>query len=87
MTRTEDKIDHFWQEGEAVVGNIRANNFSARYTTTFTATRDGNITLELDADDGYKLLLNGREEINTWTRNRLAPGLIDLIQRKIPLIH
>ncbi len=27
--RTENKLDNFWQEGQGVVGNIRANNFSA----------------------------------------------------------
>lgn len=72
VTQTESSIDHFWQEGQKVVGDIAAANFSARYTTNFNATRDGNITFEVDGDDGYKLIINNREVINTWTRNRFG---------------
>ncbi len=32
FVRTEDKIEHYWQEGEALLGSIPATNFSARYT-------------------------------------------------------
>jgi beta-glucosidase len=70
VIRIEEKLDHFWQDGQAVVGAVRANNFSARYTTNFTASRDGNITFEIEADDGYKLIMNDRQVINAWTRNR-----------------
>jgi beta-glucosidase len=70
ITRTEDKLDHFWQEGEGVAGTIRANNFSARYSTNFTATRDGDITFEIEADDGYKFIVNDKEQLNAWLRNR-----------------
>jgi len=67
---TEPAIDHFWQEGSAVIGHIKANNFSARYTTDFTAAKDGDITFEVEADDGYRFLVNGRTVINAWERNR-----------------
>lgn len=82
ITRTEDNIDHIWQEGEAVAGNIRATDFSARYTTNFTANREGGITFELDGDDGYKLLINGKEQINTWTRNRFGARTYKLTAKK-----
>jgi beta-glucosidase len=82
VTQAEDKIDHFWQEGESVVGSIRANNFSARYTTNFTANRDGDITFELDGDDGYKLLVNEKEQINTWTRNRFGARTYKMTTKK-----
>ncbi|MEP7376734.1 MAG: glycoside hydrolase family 3 C-terminal domain-containing protein [Chitinophagaceae bacterium] len=81
-TRTENNIDHSWQEGEAVVGNIRANNFSARYSTHFIAGGDGDITFELDGDDGYKLLVNDKEQINTWTRNRFGARTYKLNTKK-----
>jgi len=68
--RTETKLDNAWQEGEAVVGNIIATNFSARYTANFTAAKDGDITFEIEADDGYRLLVNDNEVLNAWTRNR-----------------
>lgn len=70
ITRTEESVDHNWQEGEAVAGTIRAYNFSARYTTNFTALQDGEVTFEVEGDDGYKFMVDGREIINAWVRNR-----------------
>jgi beta-glucosidase len=72
IVQSEEKLDHFWQEGQAVTGDITASNFSARYTTNFTSLTEGSITFELDGDDGYRLLVNGKEQINTWTRNRFG---------------
>ena len=69
-TVNETNITHLWQEGEAVIAGIRANNFSARYTTNFTANTNGSITFELDADDGYRFIINGKTVLNAWTRNR-----------------
>jgi beta-glucosidase len=66
----ENKLDNFWQEGEIVTGTLKAYNFSARYTTDFTATTNGDITFELEADDGYRFLVDDKEQINAWTRNR-----------------
>lgn len=70
ITRTETTIDHNWQEGEAVAGGIRAYNFSARYTTNYTADKNGEITFEVEGDDGYRFLVDNKEIINAWTRNR-----------------
>ncbi len=70
IVQTENDLDHFWQEGEAVIGNIRANNFSARYTTYYAADKDGEITFEIEADDGYKVFINDKEVLNAWLRNR-----------------
>jgi beta-glucosidase len=72
ITRTEAGIDHNWQEGEAVAGQIMALNFSARYTTQFTADRDGEITFEIEADDGYRFLIDDKEMINLLQRNRFG---------------
>lgn len=68
--RMEAGVDHFWQEGEAVIGNIKANNFSVKYSTTFKATKDGDINFEIEADDGYRFMVNDQEVINAWQRNR-----------------
>ena len=67
---TEGSLDKFWQEGEAVTGNIRANNFSARYSTYYTAGNDGEISFEIEADDGYRVLIDDKEVLNAWLRNR-----------------
>lgn len=70
FARTELKLENAWQEGEAITDNMRANNFSARYTTNFTAATDGDITFEVEADDGYRFLVNDKEVLNAWQRNR-----------------
>lgn len=82
VTRTENKLDNFWQEGQGVTGNIRANNFSARYTTNFTATKDGDITFEIEADDGYRILVDGKEVLNAWLRNRWGARTFKLATKK-----
>jgi len=80
--RTENAIDHFWQEGEMVTGSLVATNFSARYTTNYTATTDGSITFEVDGDDAYKLSINDKEAINVWTRNRMGARTYKLTTKK-----
>jgi beta-glucosidase len=70
VTRNEQDINHFWQEGQMLVDTVKANNFSARYSTDFKATTNGDITFEVNADDGYRLLVDGKEVLNAWTRNR-----------------
>ena len=82
ITKTENNIDHFWQEGETLAGNLMATNFSARYTTNYTANATGNITFEVDGDDGYKLNINGRDVINTWLRNRMGARTYKLKTQK-----
>jgi beta-glucosidase len=68
--RQEPEINHFWQEGETVVGSMKAYNFSARYTTDFTAATTGSIMLEVEGDDGYRISVDGKEQLNAWERNR-----------------
>ncbi|MEO6721841.1 MAG: glycoside hydrolase family 3 C-terminal domain-containing protein [Ferruginibacter sp.] len=72
ITQTELAVDHNWQEGELVTGNIKAANFSARYTTNYVAQDDAGITFEVEGDDGFRFLVDDKEQINTWTRNRLG---------------
>ena len=70
VKRIEEDINHDWQEGQMVVDTLRANNFSARYSTEFTAVSNGDLTFEVNADDGYRFLIDGKEVLNAWTRNR-----------------
>ena len=82
LTQTENTVDHFWQEGQNVVGDIKANNFSARYTTNYTATKDGDITFEIEADDGYKFSVNDKDIIDAWARNRWGARTYKLKTKK-----
>jgi len=70
IVRTEESLNHAWQEGENIDGTTKANNFSSRYTTNFIAEKDGYLTFEIDADDGYRFLINDKEKLNAWSRNR-----------------
>ncbi|GAB3831126.1 glycoside hydrolase family 3 C-terminal domain-containing protein [Pontibacter rugosus] len=69
-TRQEPGIDHAWQEGEAVVGNMKAYDFTARYTTDFTANSTGTVTFEVEGDDGYRFFVDGKQQLDAWSRNR-----------------
>jgi len=70
VVRYENELNLSWQEGQQVIADITARNFSARYTTNYTADQTGSVTFEVEGDDGYRLLINGAEAINAWTRNR-----------------
>lgn len=70
IIRYEPELNLAWQEGQGVIGNITARNFSARYTTNYIANSTGSLTFEVEGDDGYRLMVNGKEVINAWTRNR-----------------
>lgn len=70
LVRYETDLNHAWQEGQEVNGAINARNFSARYTTTYTASKAGSITFEVEGDDGYRFRVNGKEVLNAWARNR-----------------
>ena len=70
LTRTESRLENSWQEGEKIADKLTANNFSARYSTTFKPTTTGSITFELNADDGYRFIINGKNVIDAWSRNR-----------------
>ena len=69
-TRNESKVEHFWQEGELVTGSIRANDFSARYTTDFKASASETLAFELQADNGYRLIVNGKTVLDEWVNKR-----------------
>lgn len=87
MERMEQNIDHFWQEGELIDSKIKANNFSARYTTNFKALETATITFELEADDGYKLIVNGKTVLDAWSRNRWGAKTYKLATKKDSTYH
>ena len=81
LVRMEEKVEHEWQEGEIAVLDT-AFNFSARYTTDFKAKTDGEISFELEADDGYRLFIDGKEVVDAWNRNRWGARTHKLVTEK-----
>lgn len=65
-SRQETDPNHFWQEGETVIDNVTANDFSARYTSSFIGSANKSLSLELEADNGCKLIINGETVIDNW---------------------
>lgn len=82
IVRMEKAVDHFWQEGETVVDALHSNNFSARYSSVYTADKDGELLLELEADDGYRFYVNDRLVIDAWEKNRWGSKLYTLPVKK-----
>ena len=80
--RTESNIDNSWKDGDMVADNLKSHNFSARYTTNFTARYDGNINFEVEADDGYKFIVNDKTQIDEWARNRWGARIYTLQTKK-----
>lgn len=76
--KKENKIDNFWQEGQNVIEGIKANNFSIRYSTNYTSSKDGSISFEIEADDGYRFFVNDKQVINSWQRNRWGARIYKL---------
>ncbi|SFD93422.1 glycoside hydrolase family 3 C-terminal domain-containing protein [Flavobacterium phragmitis] len=80
--KIEPEINNFWQEGEMVTKSIKANHFSARYTTNFKADEDGSISFEITADDGYRFSIDDKEVINAWDKNRWGAKTYKLQTKK-----
>ncbi|TRX16379.1 glycoside hydrolase family 3 C-terminal domain-containing protein [Flavobacterium franklandianum] len=66
LTRMENQLDNFWQEGEQITESLKAYNFSARYTTDFTADRTDEITFEIAADDSFQFFVDGKMQIGSF---------------------
>lgn len=82
FTKIEKTLNLNWQEGEQIDGGLTANNFSARYTTQFKAIKSENVTFELDVDDGYRLIINGKKVLDAWSRNRWGARTYQLLAKK-----
>ncbi|HTN22235.1 MAG TPA: glycoside hydrolase family 3 C-terminal domain-containing protein [Pelobium sp.] len=82
MVANEKDLNNFWQEGQKMGTQMTANNFSARYSTNFKASATGKVTFEVEGDDGYRFLVNGKEVLNAWERNRWGARTYQLKAQK-----
>lgn len=70
FTTIEKEIDHFWTEGAVPYPGLKSVHYSAKYTTTITATKDEVLNFESEANDGYYVKINDSTMANAWDRNR-----------------
>ncbi len=80
--RTEPEANLYKPEGPAVPPGIRANNFSARYTTFYRARSDSDITFEVEAGGGYRFFVNDKRVLNAWDRESWGPKTWQLDTRR-----
>ena len=66
FVRQEKDVNHTWQEGESVAEGLTANDFSARFVSSFKATADQSLALELMADNGARLFINEKIVMDEW---------------------
>ncbi|MFL9839226.1 glycoside hydrolase family 3 C-terminal domain-containing protein [Flavobacterium sp. ST-75] len=82
IVKREKSPDYNWQEGQTVINDIKAYNFSVRFTTDFKPQVNGPVVFELEADDGYRFIVNGKTVIDAWERNRWGAKTYELIVKK-----
>ena len=59
LSRVEKKVDYQWGEGQQVANGIITRRMTARWTTTFTPKKSGEVCFELRADDMAELFIDG----------------------------
>ena len=69
LTRVEKKIDYQWGDGQDVANGIITRRMSARWTTTFTPKKSGEVCFELRADDAAELYINGAKQTSVGKIN------------------
>jgi beta-glucosidase len=70
ISRIEAQIDNYWTDGHTPGPGIEKEHFSARYTANITAEKDEKLYFEVEADDFYRVFVNQKLEVDSWTRNR-----------------
>ena len=82
LTQIETAIDHSWQEGVVPFPGMKSTNYSARYSTNITASKDEVMSFETEANDGYRVTINDSIIVDVWERNRWGSKQFDLPVKK-----
>ncbi len=68
LTRTDNAINFNWADGSPGAG-VNADNFSARWTTTFNFPQAGRWRFVVGADDGVRMTIDVTRIIDEWHGN------------------
>lgn len=65
MALTE-KINFSLDQSNDIIPDIKAENISVRYTTTFTPEKADTYIFEISGDDGFRMYVNNQKLIDEW---------------------
>ncbi len=66
-SRHADKLDFNWNKRPPLDGMTSGNNWSARWKGNFTAPTTGNFRFSASADDGVRVIIDGKTIIDDWS--------------------
>ncbi len=69
LTRTDGDINFDWGSGSPDSSKVPADNFSARWTTTFNFPAPGRWRFTVGADDGIRMWIDVTQIVNEWHGN------------------
>ena len=73
----EDQIStpfNFDTSGATVFApGVNLQHFSAKYKGVFSAKEDGEVTISITGDDGYRVYINKEKVVDTWGKERHNP--------------
>jgi len=69
LTRVEKLLDYRWGDGHDIANGIIMRRVSARWTTTFTPKKSGEVCFELRADDSAELTIDGVKQTSVGIIN------------------
>jgi beta-glucosidase len=69
------------------VEGLGANDFSARYTTDYKSAETKTLALEMQADNGYRLMVNGKVLLDEWLGKKNETKKVDLKVKKDSVYH
>jgi beta-glucosidase len=87
VSRTETSINYIWRDGTFVVGSVSQKNFSARWSTNFTASSNDEITFELTGNKPYRLIIDGEERTLSGEPDGFGPKTYALKASKGKTYH
>jgi len=68
LVRQEDRVD-ILTEGVGIIPNVNSYHYTARWTADLTVPSAGTYTFAINADDGFRLYIDGERVMDLWKWN------------------